>query len=198
MTTLRRELRVLAPMLAIPAVWVILLAVGLGQGSLVMALVGSVMGAGALFRMDRGCGWPTFAVSSGISRDGIVKARFTALSLYSIPVTLIPLAAAFLIGVPSDVLAMCCLAPGIYLAGTGISCWENYTRWEEPVGDLRNILILIVFMVAVIVVSLLLEGALGSPSWSRGLELALSLATGAAVLLLSFRGSMRSFRDRDL
>ena len=170
---------------------------GIGEASIVFPMIGAAFASYGLFAGDRGCGWPAFVLTAGISRRGIVRGRFLALLIHAVPLAAVPAMCGVAASDGGAGIALAGLGIGTYLAGTGYACYANLSTGDD-VSLLRGMIEQFVYLacgaVTVVVVNALLPADGGWPLVSAGACMAL----GAAVMAFAYLASQSRFSALDL
>lgn len=133
---LRNDLRRLIPYIVMAPLAAIMIAMGVSLGTLIIPMIVAAYATCNLFSDDRGCGWLTFAASTGIGRRRIVSSRMLALLILSIPVAVIPAICTVMMS-PMEDHILAGLGIGTYLTGIGYGCMVCFPRPYENVSPLR-------------------------------------------------------------
>lgn len=134
---LRNDLRRLIPYIVMAPLAAIMIAMGVSLGTLIIPMIVAAYATCNLFSDDRGCGWLTFAASTGIGRRRIVSSRMLALLILSIPVAVIPAICTVMMS-PMEDHILAGLGIGTYLTGIGYGCMVCFPRPYENVSTLHD------------------------------------------------------------
>ena len=197
MSLLAFDLRRPAAYLVLPVLATAVSMVGIGEVSIIFPMIGAAFASYGLFAGDRGCGWPAFVLTVGISRRSIVRDRFLALLVYAVPLAVVPAMCGVATADGGAGIALAGLGVGTYLAGTGFACYANFSTVDD-VSLLRGMLGQFVYLacgaVAIVVINALLPADGGWPLVSAGACIALGIAAlGCAYLASQSRFSTLDF-----
>ena len=90
MSLLAFDLRRLTAYLVLPVLAAAVSLVGIGEVSIIFPMIGAAFASYGLFAGDKGCGWQAFVLTAGIPRRGVVRDRFLALLIYTVPLAAVP------------------------------------------------------------------------------------------------------------
>ena len=197
MSLLAFDLRRLAAYLVLPVLAAAVSLVGIGEVSIIFPMIGAAFASYGLFAGDRGCGWPAFVLTVGISRRNIVRDRFLALLIYAVPLAVVPALCGVATADGGAGLALAGLGVGTYLAGTGYACYANFSTGDD-VSLLRGMLGQFVYLacgvVAIVVINALLPADGGWPLVSA----VTCVSLGAAIMACTYLISRSRFSALDL
>ena len=133
------DLRRLFPYLSMAVVAAAISALHVGIVGIVFPMIGAAWAVNGLSASDRQNGWAAFAVSSGIGRRDFVRARFSALMVFSVPLAVVPVACSLVMDPGLFNVAIAGLGIGTYLAGIGYAGMVTLSRPKDDVSLLRCI-----------------------------------------------------------
>lgn len=189
------DLRRLFPYLSIAVVAAAISALHVGIVGIVFPMIGAAWAVNGLSASDRQSGWAAFAVSSGIGRRDFVRARFSALLVFSVPLAVVPVACSLVMDPGLFNVAIAGLGIGTYLAGIGYAGMVTLSRPKDDVSLLRCITGQFAYL-AVAVVALVITDAVTNGNLVVGS--AVCLAIGLASLVLTYVRAVKRFDMADL
>ena len=165
-----------------------------------MAVVAAAISAlhvgivGIVFPMI-GAAWAVNGLSASIGRRDFVRARFSALMVFSVPLAVVPVACSLVMDPGLFNVAIAGLGIGTYLAGIGYAGMVTLSRPKDDVSLLRCITGQFAYL-AVAVVALVTTDAVTDGNLVVGS--AVCLAIGLASLVLTYVRAVKRFDMADL
>lgn len=189
------DLRRLFPYLSMAVVAAAISALHVGIVGIVFPMIGAAWAVNGLSASDRQSGWAAFAVSSGIGRRDFVRARFSALLVFSVPLAVVPVACSLVMDPGNFDIAVAGLGVGTYLAGIGYASMVTLSRPKDDVSLLRCIAGQFAYL-AVAVIALVVTDAVTDGNLVVGSVVC--LAIGLVVLMLTYARTIEKFERADL
>lgn len=197
MSLLAFDLRRLAAYLVLPVLAAFVSLDGIGEVSIIFPMIGAAFASYGLFAGDRGCGWPAFVLTAGISRRSIVRDRFLALLAYAVPLAVVPALCGVATADGGAGLALAGLGVGTYLAGTGYACYANFSTGDD-VSLLRGMLGQFVYLACGVVVIVVTNALLPADGDWPLVSAVTCIALGADVMACTYLISRSRFSALDL
>lgn len=180
---LRNDLRRLIPYIVMAPLAAIMIAMGVSLGTLIIPMIVAAYATCNLFSDDRGCGWLTFAASTGIGRRRIVSSRMLALLILSIPVAVIPAICTVMMS-PMEDHILASLGIGTYLTGIGYGCMVCFPRPYENVSPLRCMIGQFAFLATSVLALLAVDAMTGDVAVGFAVCVAMGFAAMAWTYVL--------------
>ena len=189
------DLRRLFPYLSMAVVAAAISALHVGIVGIVFPMIGAAWAVNGLSASDRQNGWAAFAVSSGIGRRDFVRARFSALLVFSVPLAVVPVACSLVMDPGNFDIAVAGLGVGTYLAGIGYASMVTLSRPKDDVSLLRCIAGQFAYLAAAVVALVATDAVTGG---NLAVGSAVCLAIGLAALVLTYMMAVERFDMVDL
>lgn len=190
---LRNDLRRLIPYIVMAPLAAIMIAMGVSLGTLIIPMIVAAYATCNLFSDDRGCGWLTFAASTGIGRRRIVSSRMLALLILSIPVAVIPAICTVMMS-PMEDHILAGLRIGTYLTGIGYGCMVCFPRPYENVSPLHCMIRQFAFLATSVLALLAVDAVTGDVA----VGFAVCVAMGFAAMAWTYVLAVDRFARTDL
>ena len=197
MSLLAFDLRRPAAYLVLPVLAAAVSMIGIGEVSIIFPMIGAAFASYGLFAGDRGCGWPAFVLTVGISRRSIVRDRFLTLLAYAVPLAVVPALCGVATSDGGAGIALAGLGIGTYLAGMGYACYANFSTSDE-VSLLRGMLGQFVYIAGGAAVTVIMNALLPADDGWPLASAAACIAMGVAALAYAYLESRSRFSALDL
>ena len=189
------DLRRLLPYLSIAVVAAVISVLRVGAVGIVFPMIGAAWAVYGLSTSDRQSGWAALAVSSGMSRRDFVRAKLSALLVFSVPLAIVPVACSLAMDPGHFDIAVAGLGTGTYLAGIGWASMVTLSRPKDDVSLLRCIAGQFAYLVVAVIALIVTDAVTGG---DLVVGTVVCLAIGLAMLVLTYARAVERFGMADL